>query len=182
MEEKAQSKSNQKWIIILLLLLIVLLGVVLVVVLGRSNTQSISDDDTPLIGYAADATVMLDEASLQAAMDEAMKNASEGNVALRYKNSATSDDGVNFACYLANSPANRYDAFFTIYADAAMTDQVYLSGLVRPGSGFENITLDHALDSGTTTVYVAVTLVDTEEDGTQTIKAQVVHTMDFYVA
>ena len=63
-----------------------------------------------------------------------------------------------------------------------MTDQVFLSGLVRPGSGFEEISLDHALDPGLTTVYVAVTLVDTEEDGTQVIKSQVVHTMDFNVS
>ena len=62
-----------------------------------------------------------------------------------------------------------------------MTDQLFLSQLVRPGSGFEKITLDRALDSGTNVVYVAVTLVDTEEDGTQSIKAQVVHTMDFHV-
>ena len=182
MEEKPQSKSNQKWIIILLLLLlIVVMGGVLAVVLNRDGGQDISDDATPKIGYA-DATVAMDEATLQAAMDEEMRKAAEGNVALRYKNNAYSDDGVTFKCYIANSSVNLYDMFLTIYADAEMTDQVYLSGLVRPGNGFEEITLDHALPSGTTTVYVAVTLVDTEEDGTQAIKAQVVHTMDFHVS
>lgn len=137
--------------------------------------------DTSTIGYA-DATVFLDEESLQAAYDEAARNAANSSVALRYKNNAFSDDGINFECYLANSPGNLYDAFFTIYADAEMTDQVFLSGLVRPGSGFEKIKLDRALDPGLNTVYVAVTLVDTEDDGTQVIKSQVIHTMDFNVS
>lgn len=145
-------------------------------------TREAPEDNTPKIEYATDATVFLDGDSLQAAMDEAMKNASDSSVALRYRNNAYSNDGINFACYIANSTGNIYDAFFTIFADAEMTDQVFLSGLVRPGSGFENITLDHALEPGLNTVYVAVSLVDTEEDGTQVIKAQVVHTMDFHVS
>lgn len=144
-------------------------------------TRKAPEDNTSRIGYA-DATVFLDEESLQAAMDDAMRNASDSSVALRYKNNAFSNDGRNFECYLANSPGNLYDAFFTIYADAEMTDQVFLSGLVRPGSGFEQIKLDRALDPGLNTVYVAVTLVDTEDDGTQVIKSQVIHTMDFNVS
>lgn len=144
-------------------------------------TREPPEDNTSMIGYA-DATVFLDEASLQAAMDDAMRNAADSSVALRYKNNAFSNDGINFECYLANSSGNLYDAFFAIYADAEMTDQVFLSKLVRPGSGFEEITLDHALDPGLNTVYVVVTLVDTEEDGTQVIKSQVIHTMDFNVS
>lgn len=178
MEGKSQSKPNQKWIVILLAALIVLLAVILVIVLGRSNTADISDNDIPRIGYA-DAAVVLDEAALQAAMDKSLNES--GSIALRYKNNAFSTDGTNFECYIANSTGNVYDMFLTIYADAEMTDQIYLSGLVRPGSGFENITLEHALDPGTTTVYVVVTQVDAEEDGTQVIKNQVIHTMDFHV-
>lgn len=177
MEEKPQSKPNQKWIIILLAALLILLAIILAVVLGRS-AQNISDDGTPLIGYA-EAAVVLDEASLQAAMDKSLNES--GSVALRYKDNAFSTDGVNFECYIANSTGNIYDMFLTIYADAEMTDQIYLSGLVRPGSGFENITLEHALDPGTTTVYVVVTQVDTDEDGAQVIKNQVIHTMEFHV-
>lgn len=184
MEEKAQSqsKNNQKWIILLLLLLIILMGVVLAVVLLRGNTQSIPDNDTPTIGYATEATVLLDEDSLQAAVDEAIENAKKGRVALRYQNDAFSDDGQTFSCYIANDASNLYDMFLTLYADAALTDQLYLSGLVPPGSGFEEITLDHALPSGDNTVYVALTQVDTDENGQQVISGQVVHTMEFHVA
>lgn len=177
---EAKSKSNQKLIIILLAVLIVLAGVILAVVLLRGS--NIPDDNTPLIGYANEAKVMLDQDSLQAAMDEAMANARDGYVGLNYKNDAYSEDGVNVECYIVNSNSNIYDMFLTIYTDVEMTDQIFLSGLVPPGSGFENITLSKALDPGDHTVYVALTQVDTDEEtGEQVIKNQVVHTMDFHV-
>jgi hypothetical protein len=134
------------------------------------------------IGYATEATVMLDQDSLQAAMDEAMRNAEEGNIALQYKDNAYSTDGSNFDCYIVNSAANAYDMFITIYADLDMTDELYLSQLVPPGSGFEHIKLEYPLDSGDHTVYVALTQVETDEEtGEQTVHKQVVYTMDFHV-
>lgn len=72
--------------------------------------------------------------------------------------------------------------FLTIYADAEMTEQIFLSGLVPPGSGFENITLDRALEKGDHMVYVVLTQVETNaETGEQVIRNQVAHTMDFHV-
>jgi hypothetical protein len=63
-----------------------------------------------------------------------------------------------------------------------MTDQLYLSKLVPPGSGFEEIELEHPLDQGDHTVYVALTQVETDEEtGAQTIRNQVIHTIDFHV-
>lgn len=182
MEGKTETKSRQKWIIILLLALILLLGAVLAAVLLRNNTRSISDEGTPLIGYATEATVMLDQDSLQAAIDEALANAEKSMVALQYQNDAFSDDGKTVSCHIVNSASNLYDMFITIFADAGLTDQLYLSGLVPPGSGFESITLDHALPSGDHTVYVAVTQVDTDENGQQVIENQVMHTIDIHVA
>lgn len=181
-QTQTQSKFNQRRIIILLLLLLTLLGVVLAVVIFRGNSENISDNATPLIGYATDAKVFLDQDSLQAAMDEAMANAKDGNIGLYYQNDATSNDGINFDCFIGNSSANAYDMFLTIFADAEMTDQIFLSQLVPPGSGFEQVTLEHALDPGVHRVYVALTQVETnEETGEQVLKGQVVHTMDFHV-
>lgn len=133
------------------------------------------------IEYDSEAKVFLDQNSLQAAMNEAMKNAQDRNVALKYKNDATSKDGKTFQCYIANSGGNIYDMFLTICSDPTMEDQLFLSKLLRPGTGYDHITLDRALERGDHTVYVAVTLVDTNEAGEQVIKAQVVHTMDFHV-
>ena len=141
-----------------------------------------NDDSDSKIGYATDAEVILDQDSLQAAVDEAVENAKNGMVALQYQNDAFSDDGKTFSCLIANSASNLYDMFLTIYADDALTDQLFLSKLVPPGSGFEEITLDHALDPGDHTVYVAVTQVDTDDDGVQVLKNQVIHTIEFHVA
>jgi hypothetical protein len=63
-----------------------------------------------------------------------------------------------------------------------MTDELFLSKLVPPGSGFETITLEHPLETGDHVVYVVITQIDTDEEtGAQTVKNQVVHTMDFHV-
>ena len=171
---ETKSKANQKWIVILLAALIVMLGVILAVVLLRGRSIP--------IGYSADAKVMLDQNSLQAAYDQASKNAAEGTIGLRYQNDAYSSNGEDFTCRILNSSSNIYDMFLTIYADAEMTDQIFLSGLVPPGSGFENITLDRALEKGDHMVYVVLTEVETNaETGEQVIRNQVAHTMDFHV-
>jgi len=180
--EKTQNKSASpnKGIIAIIALLIVLIIVALgAVFLLRDNQK---DDSNLSIGYATDASVMLDQNSLQAAMDEAAENAAKGNIGLYYVNDAYSTDGLHFECMIGNSSSNLYDMYLQIFADEAMQDQIFLSGLVPPGSGFENITLDHALDPGVHTVYVALTQVDTDEEtGEQVLKNQVMHTMDFHV-
>lgn len=156
-------------------------AVVAVVITAAVIILNVLNKDDNTIGYASDAKVMLNQNDLQSAFDEALRNARDSYVALRYKNTAYSTDGTHFTCSIVNSAANLYDMFLTIYADEAMTDQLFLSGLVPPGSGFEELTLDHALPSGQNRVYVVVTQVDTNDDGEQVIKNQVVHTIEFYV-
>ena len=174
-ETKKEPALSNKVVIIAAAAVIVALAVVAFLLLsGRKETDL-------GIGSATEAKVMLDQDSLQAAFDEALRNAAEGNIGLKYKNDAYSSNGTDFECYIVNSEANKYDMFLTIYADAELTDQIFLSQLVPPGSGFENITLDHALDAGSHTVFVALTQVDTNEDGQQVIKHQTMHTMDFHV-
>lgn len=179
-QTKKASLSTQKVIIIAAIIIAALL--VAVIVMLVRPTQDVTDGDTPQIGYATEAKVMLDQESLQAAFNEAVKNAADGYVGLKYKNDAYSTNGTDFKCYIVNSESNKYDMFLTIYADAELTDQIYLSGLVPPGSGFEEISLDHTLSTGTHTVYVALTQVDLDEEtGEQVIKNQVMHTMEFHV-
>lgn len=99
-------------------------------------------------------------------------------IALEFKNDAFSNDGKNFACYLGNSALNEYDMYVAIYSDAELTDLLYMSDLVPPGSGFKEITLDKELEEGDQRVYVAFTqMLDPE-----TIHAQTVYTMDFHVS
>lgn len=171
-----QKKSSNKIIIAVVIVLVAVIAAVATVIIVLNQK-----DDSPKIGYATEAKVMLDRDSLQAAMNEAMENAEKGRVGLRYQNDAYSEDGKSFSCTIVNSSSNYYDMYLTIFADAELTDQVFLSGLVPPGSGFENITLDRALEPGDHTVYVVLTQVETDENNEQTIKNQVVHTMDFHV-
>lgn len=179
-DTKKTSAPPNKMFIAIIILIVAIIGATAVIVF-MMNRNSGEQDSGPTIGYATNATVMLDQQSVQAAMDEAVRNARDGRIGLSYRNDAYSEDGSTFECRIANSIANYYDMFLTIYADAELTDQIYLSGLVPPGSGFQQITLDHPLDPGDHRVYVVLTQVKTNEDGEQVLAHQASYTMDFHV-
>lgn len=174
------AKPAKRWLVPALLVLVILLlaGILAVVLTGRSEPEEISDAATPLIGYADGVTVVEDPDALQKAVDEMYAKAAEGSIALEYKNGAQSSDGTNFSCYIANSLSNSYDMYLQIFADSELTDQLLLTGLIRPGAAFDHIELEHSLDPGTHRVYVAFTQV---EEDLATIHAQVFVTMDFTV-
>jgi hypothetical protein len=179
METSNQTKFGLSSSVVIIAAAIV--AAAIIIVAGFILNQP-KEDDGLGIGYATEATVMLNQDSLQAAMDEAMKNAEEGNIALQYKDNAYSSDGTNFDCYIVNSANNLYDMFISIYADLNMTDELYLSQLVPPGSGFEHIKLEHPLDTGDHTVYVVLSQVESDaETGEQSVHKQVAYTMDFHV-
>ena len=180
MEQK--SKPAQKWLVPALLIIIIALLAALLFMRScqaEPDITNISDNATPTIGYAEGVTVVEDPEALQKLVDEMYQKAAEGTIALEYKNEAFSADGTNFSCYIANSVDNRYDMYIQIFADQELTDQLLLTGLIRPGSAFDNIELEHALDVGTHRVYVAFTQV---EEDLATIHAQVFVTMDFTVS
>lgn len=179
MEPKTQ--SAKRWLIPALLgVIILLLVVVLVVVLGRrpETLSDIADGGVPKIGYAEGVTVVNDPDALQKAVDEMYAKAAEGNIMLEYSNDATSKDGETFECYIANAAENSYDMYIQMFADQELTDQLLLTGLLRPGTAFKSITLEHPLDPGTHRVYVAFTQV---EEDLATIHGQVMVTMDLTV-
>jgi hypothetical protein len=171
--------SNKNIIIVAaIVVLVVVIAAAAVVVTVLKN----QDDNNSVIGYATEAQVLLTQEEIDKAAEEAFANAENGDVALMYQNDALSYDGTNFECYIMNSASNLYDMFLTIYADAEMTDELFLSQLVPPGSGFENITLEHPLDVGDHRVYVAFTQVARDEEtGEESIAHQVFYTMDFHV-
>lgn len=181
MEPKTQ--PAKKWLIpALLAIVILLLAVVVVVVLRKPAAEgpgNVPENDTPKIGYAEGVTAVEDPDALQKAVDAMYEEARKAGVTLEYKNDASSDDGENFSCYIANAVENEYDMYIQIFADAELIDQLLLTGLLRPGTAFDHITLEHPLDSGTHRVYVAFTQV---EEDLATIHAQVVVTMDFAVS
>lgn len=121
--------------------------------------------------YAAEGVVILDDS------DGIYDVLEPSSIALEFKNDAYSNDGKTFTCYLGNSALNEYDMYVAIYADAALTDLLHMSGLVPPGSGFEEITLDKELSEGDHRVYIAFT----QMEDPNTIHAQTIFTMDFHV-
>jgi hypothetical protein len=131
------------------------------------------------IAYAEGTTAVEDPDALQKMVDEMHENAQK-TIGLEYKNEAFSVDGQNFDCYIANAARNEYDMFIAIYADAEMTDELYLSGLVAPGRAFDHIQLERALEDGNHLVYVAFSQVE-EVDGEQAMHAQAIVTMNFHV-
>jgi hypothetical protein len=170
--------SNKNIIIVAAVIVLVVVIAAAAVVVTVLNNQ---DDDSG-IGYSMDAQVLVTQEEIDKAAEEALANANSGDIALSYQNDAFSNDGTNFECRILNSTGNIYDMFLTIYADVEMTDELFLSQLVPPGSGFENITLEHPLDAGDHTVYVVLTQVkQDEETGEETVANQVVHTMEFHV-
>jgi len=180
MEPKTQ--PAKKWLVpALLAIVILLLAVVVAVLLRKPEVEkpvNSPDNGTPKIGYAEGVVAVDDADALQKAVDEMYDKASQKGITTEYRNDASSTDGTNFDCYLGNAPENGYDMYIQIFSDAELTDQLFLSQLLRPGTVFENITLDHPLDAGTHRVYVALTQV---EEDLETIHAQVFVTMDFTV-
>lgn len=133
----------------------------------------------PALAYASEGVMALEnDAETQAALEEALK--SHPGISLEYKNDAFSSDGSTFDLYLGNSNLNVYDMYINIFADENFTDQIYLSQLIRPGSAFDSITLEHPLEEGDHRVYVVFTMVDMAGEEPQ-ITGQTSATMDFHV-
>lgn len=135
------------------------------------------------IGYAADV-ITSDPETLQKAVDEMYEKAKEPGVSLQYKEMAISDDGKHFSCFLGNSERNDKDMFLAIYADPELTDELFLSELLRPGSRFEEIEISRTLEPGEYEAYLVHTQVaDEEQNGeyVQAIQAQVATTLKLVV-
>lgn len=150
------------------------------VVTALSGCRKKEEKNNLILDYATGTVATHDQESLQKAYDEAVKQASKDTMSLNYRNDAYSADGKTFSCYIGNSKMNVEDLFITIYADAACTDELYLSGLLRPGTALETVELNRKFDVGDYTFYVPFTQVQLV-DGEQTIIGQAVVTMDFHV-
>lgn len=144
------------------------------------QTEAAKTDNPLIVGYAEGVTAVEDPDAFSKALDKVYEESQEAGITLEYKSVAYSTNGLDFSCYLANAAENQYDMFMAIYADDALTDQVFLSGLLRPGTAFDHITLSHALPLGQTNCTVAFTQVEVV-DGEQTIHDQTLIGMEFYV-
>jgi hypothetical protein len=155
------------------------LAAALLLTAGCKKKQEAADNGFR-VGYATEGVTLVDDPdAARKASEELLAEGMKG-MTLSYKNDAFSTDGITFDCYLANHPKNSYDMFVAIYGDEEYTDELYLSQLLRPGTAFNEIKLEHALEPGDHTVHAAYTLVE-EVDGQQVMQNQQLVTMVFHV-
>lgn len=179
-EDKRDSKS--KAIIILLIIIIILLiagGVTAVILLLGNGSSDNNITDAPAVmtvdsGKAPElryepGVIGLDQNSVQQAYDAAFEKTQDGYITVDFKTECISEDGVNFRCKIGNAPENTADMYITIYLDSSYSEQLYLSGLIRPGDAIESFTSEKKLDPGR---YEAILVLTQVEDDHATMKAQ----------
>lgn len=178
-ENVKEEKKSSKTVIILLLIIIILLlagGITAIIFFMKKDNADLPDEGgNPLIQYDG-AAVALSEDEFNKQYADALKKAEEGQIALRYRNVAYSEDGVNFACDIANSPANDKDVYFNIYTDATFTEQILLTGLVPPGQGITEFQSEIPFEPGEHTAVLVFTKVD-DDHSTMLGQAKVTYTL-----
>lgn len=132
----------------------------------------------PELGYAEGTTVVRDENALQKALDDMAAKVAKGSMVLEYEADAYSVNGKDFKCYLANAPENTYDMYFDMYNGSNIDEQLFLSGLLKPGQALDKIELNTALSDGD---HSAVLFFTTVEDDHKTLHSQISVTMNLHV-
>lgn len=157
-----ETKSSNKKIIIILVIIIVLLlagGAAFFIINANKKPAeqgALTSDGT--IPYAANVGMVKPNEDLA----EKLKEGVEDRIPLHFATTATSKDGENFKCVLGNPQGAKYDIYFDLYADEECTEQMYISGLVPPGSQIESFKSNKKFPKGTQDVVLVVTTV--EED------------------
>lgn len=180
----AQTSKKSPLLIIVLVLFIFIAGLLAAVIyLLTRQTDEVPQpiSAAPRLEYASEGVIFTEDPdALQKAYDEAVEKSAESVVPLSFRNVATSEDGVNFKCYVANPPRARFDMFVAIYADIEMTDELYMSQLLRPGTAYDSIQLNRVLAPGNHDVYAVFTTLE-DVDGEQVIRGQAAVAMEFRV-
>lgn len=181
----AETSKKTPLLIVVLVLCVFVAGLLAAVIylLTRSSDETTPQpiSAAPRLEYASEGVIFTEDPdALQKAYDEAVEKSAESVVPLSFRNVATSEDGVNFNCYVANPPRARFDMFVAIYADIEMTDELYMSQLLRPGTAYDSIQLNRVLSPGNHNVYAVFTTLE-DVDGEQVIRGQAAVAMEFRV-
>jgi len=164
--DSPNERRRKPVLLLLLLAIVVVAAAAAVIVLKRPQEVP----ETKKIGYSEGTVLLKDSGPVELTPPDA--------ITLEYSHIAMSSDGQNFECKINNAQENQYDMYIDIYADAALTDQLFLSELFRPGSGFQQIKLNRALEKGNHTGYLVFTQV---EDDQSTMHNQMVVTINLIV-
>lgn len=168
-------KSSNRTVIIILIIVIVLLlagGATFFIL----NANKPAEETTSSGGIAYEANVGMIKPNEDLA--EKLKEGVGDRIPLHFSTTAVSSDGENFKCVLGNPDGAQYDIYFDIYADNDCTDQIYLSGLIAPGSQLEGFTSKKTFPKGTQDVVLVITQV---EDDHNTLHLQTMVTLTLVV-
>lgn len=164
-----EKKSSNKKLVIILIVVIVLLvagGAAFLLLNGKKPAEQGTLTSNGTIPYAANVGVVKENEDLTSKLKEGTEN----RIPLHFATAAQSKDGENFTCVLGNPQGAQYDMYFDIYADDECTDQLYVSGLVPPGSQLESFKSNKTFPKGTTQDVTLV--VTTVEDDHKTLHMQ----------
>lgn len=168
--QQANEKKRSKKLMLCIFLIVVLCiaiggGMFYLISTGRLSLKNSGKD-----GLAYEANVITeDEDALQDAVDALYKQAKEGQMVLQMQTQASSVDGLNFTCSLANAKENRYDMFMVLYLDETQ-EEIYRSGLIPLGGKIVEFTTTKQLEPGN---YEATLVFNQVEEDRETIHAQV---------
>lgn len=166
MAEEKKSSNNKIVIILLIVIVLLLAGGAVFFIMNREKPAeqgALNSDGT--LPYAANVGMVKENEDLAQKLQEG----TEDRIPLHFSTGAQSSDGKNFKCVLGNPHGAQYDMYFDIYADEDCTDQIYLSGLVAPGSQIESFESNKTFPKGTHDVVLVVTTV---EDDHKTLRLQ----------
>lgn len=172
-ETTEKKSSNSKTIIILLIIIILLLiggGVTAFVLLSgdRPDDQQVTPSGGKVIPLEVTAGVLSPD-KLKEWNEKALQEAKDTQIPVSFAADATSSDGVNFDCEIGNPPGAKHYMYLDIYSDTTLEEEVYLSGLLKPGTGITSFTTSRAFPKGDTE---AVLVFTTVQDDMQTLIAQ----------
>lgn len=168
MPESGKERKNTKVLLCMAVLMFLCVALVLVCVLLLSRKESAREETGNGLEY--ESNVVLDnQDELQKAVDALYEKAAEGQMGLEMQTQASSKDGSQFTCYLANAKKNTYDMYMVLYLDDTQ-EEIYRSGLIPVGGRLEEFIINKTLDSGN---HEATLVYNQVEEDRQTVHSQV---------
>ena len=169
-----KKSSNNKIIIILLIIVILLLiggGVIAFVLLSgdRPDDEQVTPSGGGKVIPLEVTAGVLSPDKLQQWNESALQEAQDTQIPVSFSPTVTSSDGVNFDCEIGNPPGAKYYMYLDIYSDTTLEEEVYLSGLLAPGTGITSFTTSKTFPKGDTEGVLVLTTVREDQ---QTIVAQ----------
>lgn len=168
--EKNEKKQKNKKVLLCMAVFMLLCAALVLLLCRLLFPEKESAEKEAGNGLEYESNVVLDDQDeLQKAVDALYEKAAKGQMALEMQTQASSKDGSQFTCYLANAKKNTYDMYMVLYLDDTQ-EEIYRSGLIPVGGRLEEFTISQTLEAGN---HEATLVYNQVEEDRQTVHAQV---------